>query len=107
MVKPEGVFRVAVIDHEADVDDAGAGGGGRWGRGGNCFLGALLNEGDEVAFGIANAELTIGEREFGQDVVGIEVALELGGVAGGEGDGGKVGVGPRGRRRGFRSTGSD
>jgi hypothetical protein len=41
--------------------------------------------------------LSVGERELGNDVVGSEIALKLGCVAGGEGYGGEVGAGPRGR----------
>lgn len=96
---PEGVFLGAVGDEEAYVDDACTDGVGRWGRGGNRFFRVALDEDDEVAFWVADAELAVLKWEGGLDVVGFEVALELGCVSRGEGHGGQANVGLR-RRRG-------
>ena len=100
MPLPERIFFCAVGDHETYVDDAvlvALGDGGAVATG---FSELALNEDDEVAFGVADAELAVLEREVGLDVVGFEVALELGRVGGGEGDCGQADVGLRRWRSG-------
>ena len=90
----EGVFFGGVADDEADVDDAGAGGVGRGrgvGCGGGCgAAGASLDEDDVVAFGVEDGEGASLEGLVDGNAARLEVALEAGGVAGGEADGGEA-----------------
>jgi hypothetical protein len=82
----EAVFGGGILDHEAGVDNAVRWGAWRgYGKAGN--LGAFLDKVDEVAFGVVDGEEAVSERLHDGDVAGLEVALERGGVTGGERDG--------------------
>ena len=59
---------------------------GGWRRKG-CGFCALLDEEDEIAFGIVDAERAVLEWLVNGDVVGFEIALEGCGIACGEGYG--------------------